>query len=219
MEDIDIKSTIELEPSHYRLTDPPAETTNALSGQKRVYKKHYVPDAGDWEYIAFMPNTQAIESFGGNSGFGAVRTPATVGELTYRYATLLASAESARKQLLALEDGLAGINLEMNEYAETANFCNEYEQKLKIFNQALRDAGYTGTFEFVGRMYDGRALVRRHRVIIEEVWVNVTMDRNGELFDEEDATSIAEDLNPEDFDIVDEQYDTSDYEIMETEVL
>jgi hypothetical protein len=213
MEDIDIKSTVELEFDHYRFSGPPTENVTAPHGEKRIYKKHYVPDSGDWEYIAFLPDSEVISKFGGPL------SPRSVGELTYRYAVALAAAESARKQLRVLENGLAGINLEMNEYAEENEFCNLYEQKLKIFNQALRDAGYTGGFEFVGRRYDGRARVRRHRVIIEEVWVDVTMNRNGELFDEEDATSIAEDLNPEDFDIVDEQYDTSDYEIMETEVL
>lgn len=142
--------------------------------------------------------------------------PKTVGELWHDYLRLVAANANATKNLAALESGLHQVNNYMNNYADDNNLCGEYEDALYTFTRFLTDAGYTGWFEFTGRVEQVTVTVERTRTVREYMTVN--MERNKGSEDVDFALEIAETSEAYEWTISDEEYDTSDYEVTDVTV-
>lgn len=140
--------------------------------------------------------------------------PKTVGELWRRYLTTASAYASNHSSYEALERALERINREMNEYAEDNNFCIEYETTLGQFNKILVDEGYKGYFTFTGRKTEKEVTVRRYRTVLEEVTFTMELGHDEEP-EWADAVDIATDCD--DWNVIDEEYDTTDYEITNVE--
>ena len=140
--------------------------------------------------------------------------PKTVGELWRRYLTTASAYASNHSSHEGLERALERINSEMNEYAERNNFCESYERALDTFNSILADEGYKGYFTFTGRKTEREVTVQRRRVVLEEVTFTMEVGHN-----EEPEWADAVDLAAEcyDWQIIDDEYETDDYEITNVE--
>ena len=179
----------------------------------RVKQNWYVADALDyWEKTFTSRKQQAIFR---NE---ILNPPKTVGELQYHYISAVHARVTAMDQLDFLIAGLQEINAEMNNYAEHNNLCAEYEEKLGIFNDMIAKTGYTGWFRFEGRERTYEVLVERQRTITERQWITVTVPGTGtsDYMQEaayEQAISIAEDLDDDDWDEQDSYADN--YEVID----
>jgi hypothetical protein len=149
-------------------------------------KQHWYQDDVDayWEQVFSTPVEQQV--------FRAQvlnNPPATVGRLMYAWLTSINNYARANATLTALINGLQEINAEMNNYAEHNNLCSEYEEKLGLFNDMLRTAGYNGWFQFEGRERTYDVLVERQRTVTERTWTRVTV--TGTSIDEDEIADSA----------------------------
>lgn len=140
--------------------------------------------------------------------------PKTVGELWYKYLGMANAYASNQASREGLERALERINQEMNEYADDNNFCESYEKALSSFNTALQAEGYKGYFTFTGRKTEKEVTVRRYRTVLEEVTFTMELGHNEEP-EWADAVDIAADCD--DWNVIDEEYDTDNYEITNIE--
>ena len=102
----------------------------------------------------------------------------------------------------------------MNEYASINDFCETYEEALYNFNNTLAQQGYLGWFMFEGRMVSRRVLVQRVRHVQESIWVDVeTRQGTEDSLLSEEASEIAEGMDSMYWDVQDDEYDTTDYDV------
>ena len=140
--------------------------------------------------------------------------PKTLGELWYDYLNLVAANATAVKNLTALERGLGKVNTAMNEYADDQNWCGQYDETLPTFTRMLVEEGYTGWFEFIGRVEEVNVTVERRRVVTETI--TFSMERvKGAEFDYDSAIDLADGCDTEMWDIQDDCYDTDGYEVID----
>lgn len=149
-------------------------------------KQHWYQDNVDtyWEQVFSTPEEQQV--------FRAQvlnNPPATVGRLMYAWIASINNYARSNATLTALINGLQEINAEMNNYAEHNNLCSEYEEKLGIFNDMLRTAGYKGWFQFEGRERTYDVLVERDRTVTERIWTTVTV--TGTSIDDSEIADMA----------------------------
>jgi len=142
--------------------------------------------------------------------------PKTLGELWYDYLMLVAANANTAKNLAALERGLGKVNYYINEYADDENWCSEYEQKLFDMTRLLVDEGYTGWFEFTGRVEEVQVTIERRRTVLETVTVNMEKPKGSDL-DYSDAVDQASEYDDSDWEVTDECYDTDYYEVINVE--
>lgn len=181
----------------------------------RVKQQWYEADAA--EYWSKEFNSPAAQAVFRNE---ILNPPKTVGALQYSYVTAVHARTGFLQQLDTLIAGLQEINAEMNNYAEHNNLCSEYEEKLGIFNEMLRKAGYTGWFQFEGRERTYDVLVERTRTITERTWIQVTLTGSGNANDHQEAAyeracSEAEEVDDSVWEETDTFYDN--YEVIECE--
>jgi hypothetical protein len=186
------------------------EITENSTGDLHV-KAADVDAAGD---IVFIDSSQraVAESIKSNP-------PQKVADLWRRFLTVSQSYASANRREQALTAALYRINEEMNEAADELNLCSEYEDKLSDFNIALKAEGYKGTFRFEGRKETKRFTVQRHRTIIETTVVEMEVERNNSDSYWSDIIDSASDHDTDMWEVVDEQYDTENYDIIDEETL
>lgn len=142
--------------------------------------------------------------------------PKTVGQLWHDYIRLVATHANTAKNLAGLENGLSEVNNYMNNYADDNNLCGDYEDALYKFTRFLTDNGYTGWFDFTGRMEQVTVTVERTRTVREYMTVNMERTKGDENVDF--ALEIAETSEAYEWTISDEEYDTSDYEVTDITV-
>lgn len=141
-----------------------------------------------------------------------VTAPATVGELWTKYLELVVRNANVEKQLNALQNGMERVSRSMNEYADDQDFCDSYEDALNSMNSLLRDAGYTGWFEFEGRSEEVEVTVERQRVVRETTTVMVERKRGQEI-DEDYAIDVASETDLDSWYVQDDHYNDSGYEV------
>lgn len=141
--------------------------------------------------------------------------PKTVGNLMYAWITAINNYALKEASMTALISGLEEINAEMNKYAEINNLCDEYEEKLYLFNDMLHKAGYRGFFRFEGRQKDVTVTVQRKRTVIETIDVTVSMVRGDTEGAYEVAVDIADNSDDELWTVIDDCYLTDDYEAID----
>lgn len=177
----------------------------------KVKQNWYEADASDYYEQVFKTPQQK----------SAFRThfiqnqPNTVGALMYSWITAVNNYAAKEASLNSLLAGLQEINAQMNEYAEHNNLCSEYEEKLGIFNEMLRTAGYNGWFQFEGRERTYDVLVERTRTVTERMWTQVTV-RGTSHRDEaiyEEAVSQVEDTDGDEWEESDSYCDN--YEMID----
>lgn len=140
--------------------------------------------------------------------------PSTLGELWYDYLYLVAAQANSLKNLTALERGLGKVNTYLNEYADDANYCSEYEDKLADLNTLIVSEGYTGWFEFTGRTEEVNVTVERRRVVTETITFSMERVKGTEV-DYDSAIDLADGCETEMWDIQDDCYDTDGYEVID----
>lgn len=148
----------------------------------------------------------------------AADPPKTVGDLWARYLKLVSTNAHYMKQLAALENGMSIIAAKMNDYADEQDWCDDYEYNLNKFNEALNDAGYSGWFAFTARQVQMRVRVERTRQVKEHVWIDMEVARGDEI-DYYYATEVANEIDVDSWEIDDDHYDDSDYEVTDSETM
>ena len=142
--------------------------------------------------------------------------PATVGHLWALYLQAVAALAQANKNNQAIVRGLTRINGEMNEFAEDQNFCDSYEwDALRKFNDILAEEGYN-FFEFEGRKTTMRLTIQRDRTVRETLEVEIEVAR-GEEPDHDYACDVASDTEVAYWEVQDDHYDDSDYQVIHEE--
>lgn len=177
----------------------------------RVKQNWYEADAIDyWEQVFRTPEQKSAFRI-----HFIQNQPKTVGALMYSWITAVNNYAAKEASLNSLLAGLQEINAQMNEYAETNNLCSEYEEKLGIFNDMLRTAGYNGWFQFEGRERTYDVLVERDRTVTERIWTTVTV--TGTSIDDSEIADMAisqvEDMDDDAWE--ESEWHASNYEMIE----
>lgn len=192
----------------YAYTTPMPEMVDDTSGPY-LQINTLMPDAPDWDRLRFERECD-------RTALANVKDqpPKTVGELWVRYLRIVQTLANLQYQNNALTRALQTINQDMNEYASINDFCESYEEALHNFNRTLSKEGYTGWFMFEGRVVTRRVLVQRVRHVQESIWVDVeTRQGTEDSLLSEEAIEIAEGMDPAYWDVLDDEYDTTDYDV------
>lgn len=181
---IDKSTPLTIEDFPHQVDVPEGAGPDQISGYT-VKQQWYDGDADEyWKQVFASPQQQHV-----------FRTqvlknpPKTVGTLMYSWITAVNNYALKEASLNALINGLQEINAEMNKYAEHNNLCSEYEEKLGLFNDMLKNAGYRGWFQFEGRERTYDVLVERQRTVTERIWTRVTL--TGTSIDEDEIAEMA----------------------------
>ena len=136
------------------------------------------------------------------------KPPRTLGALFTEYVRYRALDAKVR-QAMSL------INSHMNEYADSANLCSQYDEAVEALNKVLEQEIPEWGFRFDARSYQYRCVVRRERTILEEVVVYVEGPRDANSSDLADA-AIEDAQYVDEWEIIDEDINESelhDYDI------
>lgn len=129
-------------------------------------------------------------------------SPKTIGGLYAEYVRYRALDAKVRQ-------AMAIVNSHMNEYADSANLCSQYDEAVEALNKVLEQEIPEWGFRFDARSYQYRCVVRRERTLLEEVVVYVEGPRDANSSDLADA-AIEDAQYVDEWEIIDEDINESE---------
>ena len=146
-----------------------------------------------------------------STAYGA-NLPETVGAMTWDFIRLMVK----ERKLIPLFDAL---NEQMNEYADNAGLCSQYDEAVEDLNNIIRALMPELGFMFKGRSKQYRCVVSRTRTIQESMTVYVEAPPNATSSDLVDqAIDDAQFSSDSEWDVDDDNVDTTDYELIEYDI-